>query len=671
MRRSALVALCLMSPGLAQALPGSGTALDPYRVGSCADLDDVRDDMTADYRLTSDIDCDVAPYDQGFAPIGSIGNAFTGDLDGAGFEIRGLTIDSGLTGCGLIGATNGSTITDLSLVEASVQCGTATGALVGQAENTQLSAIQVNATVTGNEIVGGVVGVMVPATLFDVYMSGSVQGQSRVGGIAGEATLGSVIERCTVQASILGAPTGPRVNIGGVVGQAHTLTIRECSSQGGIQGGGFQRAGGIVGSLVNGTIEDTRHYNVVQGQEQVGGIVGEVQGVVTIRRVYAAAGWSAPGGLVAGVVALNSGNLTLQNSWVVPTIAPPAGFSSVSAGTSTGGNSWTVSNFYYDDVSGGVPCYPGSYSGCVYTEGDPSPYYIANNPPMESWDFTNVWQTTGTSFPSLRRSPVAGFTLDTCPFGDPYDWDDNGSDDGCRGDNVVIADGAVVGAGSYVGDDAVIGAGAQLGDDARVQAGVIIGARAVVGARAALGLNAVVGRRAVVGDDVDLGEDTVVGRAATVGNDVTVGGGSSLGYGSTVGDGVNVGDLVLGSLAQLGGTGAALDAVDCTGPLIIARGAQVATEAPFAFTCTGQVVVGPDAVVGSGADFAGNIRIRKSAQIGDGGARRSRRARWRHRGRRHTAGQRCSRRPDPRVSARQSGRIGRRAWGFARLSVVG
>ena len=84
---------------------GCGTPEDPWQVATPAQLDAIRNDLTASYILTADID--LADFGA-FTPIGAyvqdksedpngeepiLESAFTGTLEGGGHVISNLTID--------------------------------------------------------------------------------------------------------------------------------------------------------------------------------------------------------------------------------------------------------------------------------------------------------------------------------------------------------------------------------------------------------------------------------------------------------------------------------------------------------------------------------------------------------------------------------------------------
>ncbi len=77
-------------------LAGSGTLQDPYLITTLHELNAVRQDPTASYWVTNDIDLAdtvVWDYGRGWTPIGESLKPFTGNFDGGGHTIRNLTIN--------------------------------------------------------------------------------------------------------------------------------------------------------------------------------------------------------------------------------------------------------------------------------------------------------------------------------------------------------------------------------------------------------------------------------------------------------------------------------------------------------------------------------------------------------------------------------------------------
>ena len=254
----------------AEKLAGSGTADDPYQIATAQQFDSIRNDLTAHYILTQDIDLSSVAD---FQPIGSVtfadadedGNmkaekAFTGTLDGNGKTISNVTVkDNGnLIGVGIFGVTmNQASITDLTLcnVTSTGSKALATGGLVGYGmsqggvKNIKLTASHGKTnTITGTNCVGGIVGgsgspivdcyaEQTTINLFGDNTTGDnnfsegrlVQhdvaecGAAIVGGGFGTTVTGCTAKNCTINANdASGAKEG--VGMGGIGGSMQCMT---------------------------------------------------------------------------------------------------------------------------------------------------------------------------------------------------------------------------------------------------------------------------------------------------------------------------------------------------------------------------------------------------------------------------------------------------------------
>jgi hypothetical protein len=146
-----------------------GCTLPPRQIQDWYDLDAIRENPAARYRLMNDLHSAspgywavasiVGDHQKGWQPIGTSTNPFTGSFDGQGYEISGLFTsrpdedEVGLFGCvGEEGVINNVDV--------------------------------VNATITGKQYAGGVVGNNL-GTLSNCYFSGSVDGNKCLGALAG------------------------------------------------------------------------------------------------------------------------------------------------------------------------------------------------------------------------------------------------------------------------------------------------------------------------------------------------------------------------------------------------------------------------------------------------------------------------------------------------------
>ncbi|QPW61977.1 hypothetical protein [Clostridium botulinum] len=73
---------------------GDGSKENPFLIEDAFDLDKVRDNLNASYKLIRDIDLNIKPFNEGegWKPIGGVNNSFQGDFDGDGHIIKNLYI---------------------------------------------------------------------------------------------------------------------------------------------------------------------------------------------------------------------------------------------------------------------------------------------------------------------------------------------------------------------------------------------------------------------------------------------------------------------------------------------------------------------------------------------------------------------------------------------------
>lgn len=231
-------------------------------------------------------------------PIGSSeDNPFTGNFDGLGYNIFGLSMDNknnnNNTATGLFGYTNGAIIGHVNLIagtnDTSILGGDYTGALIGHAVDTQVRYVTSTLKVDGKKYTGGLIGYaeqtnnsdkMKKSILNNLINTGTIHGTQYVGGIVGSmkgGTLG-VGERGDIvdgETHNLGKITGTSSDVGGLVGHAEDAVI------GGIQGVQKDSNGSLT--FTNNT-EAIYNGSAVEGQYNVGGIVGSATGT-TIQNV--------------------------------------------------------------------------------------------------------------------------------------------------------------------------------------------------------------------------------------------------------------------------------------------------------------------------------------------------------------------------------------------------
>jgi len=289
-------------------LSGSGTEADPYLIDTASDLDAVRDDLAAHYKLTSNID--LSSIDNWQSIGGQFHDAgFTGTIEGNNHVIHGLTVNRPETDLtGLFTVIDGATITNLSLtgvtvigahyagglsgysgyetgntIENCVVSGTITadgsneaGGLVGYDQDGAITGCTVNVTVESGDDGGAIVGRASNTVITDCYATGEVSAPVYTGGIAGEAT-GCEIRRCRFDGTVTSGRHG-----GGIAGHLDQSTAAECLSTGTVTDPGSADAelslGGVAGKTPGATVSECASAVDVETTSMVGyhgGLIGD------------------------------------------------------------------------------------------------------------------------------------------------------------------------------------------------------------------------------------------------------------------------------------------------------------------------------------------------------------------------------------------------------------
>lgn len=223
-----------------------------------------------------------------FNSVGDSKNAFTGNLDGLGYEVYGLHIDEENNNTGLFGVVEGSTdkkvtIRNFNLISGSITNESEnaevsnTGAVVGNATNAVIENVKNTINVTGENNVGGIIGTGSNVTLNGVVNAGAIKGNSNVGGLAGNLSSSTLNGESYNLGDIKGLDTTTTYsyNIGGLVGLASHSTI---GNKTGFQmynhldvTGGYN-VGGIVGNLENGsTVQNVSNDGNINATDYITG----------------------------------------------------------------------------------------------------------------------------------------------------------------------------------------------------------------------------------------------------------------------------------------------------------------------------------------------------------------------------------------------------------------
>ncbi|WP_239139756.1 metallophosphoesterase [Sphaerisporangium krabiense] len=181
-----------------------------YVIKSADDLTQIGTHLSYDYVLGADLDLSGRPFT-------TLPGAFTGELDGAGHTIKGLT-----SAGGLFTQVSGN-VHDLAITDAKVTAATARAGILAGASTGTVERVWVSGSVTAASRAGGLLGDS-QGVVRDVYSTADVRALStEAGGVIGVALAGSLTERVFAT----GAVRADTRNVGGVAGYGYTgTTIR-------------------------------------------------------------------------------------------------------------------------------------------------------------------------------------------------------------------------------------------------------------------------------------------------------------------------------------------------------------------------------------------------------------------------------------------------------------
>ncbi len=220
---------------------GDGSLENPYQIKNVDHLNAMRNNMSANYILTDEID--LSPYTV-WDPIGTLQDPnnrnkslpFTGTFDGNGYTISNLTYlpetvdpmekQTDGNGSGLFGCIENATI-----------------------KNVRIENIEIASTIMDHNNVGSLVG---QADNSSIINCTSINGSIELTGILWLANAG---------------------NTGGLIGKAVNSTIEDCYSNISVKTH-FHFAGGLIGSMTDTNVTNCSAAGDVSGRTVVGGLIG-------------------------------------------------------------------------------------------------------------------------------------------------------------------------------------------------------------------------------------------------------------------------------------------------------------------------------------------------------------------------------------------------------------
>ncbi|MCH8487586.1 MAG: T9SS type A sorting domain-containing protein [Candidatus Cyclonatronum sp.] len=252
-------------------LSGSGTEHDPYIISTIHELNAVRQDVTAHYRLAENLDLKpsvVWNMGQGWEPFGDASNWFAGVFDGNGKIITGLAVNRpGTNNQGLFGYLREAEVADVNLADVQVYGMRYTGGLAGTAHSSHLSIISVTGNIAGHDDdTGGVIGLVRNNSMLSRLSADvNVMGRDATGGLIGRQWTSEVR-----YSYAKGTVTGMSLT-GGLTGYTSSLVADSYTTA---DVTGTTSVGGFTGSNWGGSVHRSYSTGAVVGESNVGGFAG-------------------------------------------------------------------------------------------------------------------------------------------------------------------------------------------------------------------------------------------------------------------------------------------------------------------------------------------------------------------------------------------------------------
>lgn len=273
---------------------GTGSEIDPYLIETKEQLNNVRYNLDAHYKLIADIvytDDDFAEggffYNngKGWNPIGSdVKNIFTGSFNGSNYTIYNLYINITLQDvlyCGLFGITRDADFNNVILVDSNITANgnySCVGGIVGYAVSTDFNACTNSGIIKSSDDAGGIVGYVQGGSINNCHNFGEVISTNCAGGIVGATDVDVSI--CNNSGNVLSYKGN---TAGGIVGYLYRSgKINQCYNLGNISADDCSsntHAGGICG-ISDGVIDNCFNTGNIYANDSsdyafAGGIAGK------------------------------------------------------------------------------------------------------------------------------------------------------------------------------------------------------------------------------------------------------------------------------------------------------------------------------------------------------------------------------------------------------------
>jgi len=319
-------------------------------------------------------------------------------------------------GC-LIGYSNNSIIQDIGLgsscfisqENSSTGDITVSGGMFGEIMNSTIN--NLNSFINASNIsgsFGGLAGLIQASSVTNSSISGTLSGSgSNFGGIAGSAISSSFTKVSSYTNIVL---SGGFNSIGGIIGNSQNNLLSKVANYGTIKVVDSSIVGGLIGYAVGSlTIDNSLNNGFIFGDSLVGGLIGQSadSSAKILTNVYNSGNITA-NSFVGGIIGTTNGaGTSVSHSFNIGAIQTSTNSIPTQSGAFIGENlnsgATFTNNFFLSEASiitngcgSGVGC--ASVTSGLYNTNtaedlntDLKYYSDKTNPPLDSWDFSTIW----------------------------------------------------------------------------------------------------------------------------------------------------------------------------------------------------------------------------------------------------------------------------------------
>ena len=419
---------------------GGGVIEDHFNwveLGSCSDLQNINNNLDANYVLTKDIDCAGVDfesigkfnYNEDYEPDFSL--SFRGVLDGNNFKIKNLKINKPNEDyVGLFSFTHDAVIKNLGLVDYNIIGQGGVGGLIGVNLGGKILNSYSDGDILSNNSYGGLVGLDSGGEYVKVYSLGDIKGGPYGGGLVGYLYLGDILgyyDNSIIKDSYSLANVSGSYSVGGFIGYVEVtgsapFELYNNYFKGEVNSTG-SGAGGLVGTLTNGLLKNNYVNANVTGGSSVGGLVGSSHDSIFENNysIGSVSGNSYVGGLCGGFSDSSASNNFTTSKVISDKLTVGGLFGQVF----NYGGVLALANNYFDEVlTGRSNCYVVNENGefgyeCNSSRDYNQQYFYKENAPLSSWTWKSGvldgnWVVQEKNYPVLAWQNISEY-IDVVP----------------------------------------------------------------------------------------------------------------------------------------------------------------------------------------------------------------------------------------------------------------